>query len=74
MSDPGASPQIQDFPGFARWQGTSFAAASFSGAVAARIGPGCDAQQARDAVLDGHANPEIQRFSFSPATPVSPVT
>jgi hypothetical protein len=74
LSDPGASQQIQDFPGFARWRGTSFAAASFSGAVAARIGPGCDAQQARDAVLDGGVTPGIQRFPFSPATPVSSAT
>jgi hypothetical protein len=74
MSDPGASQQIQEFPGFARWQGTSFAAASFSGAVAAKIGSGRDAQQAREAVLDSQGNTGIRRFSLSPVTPISPAT
>jgi hypothetical protein len=50
MTNPDSDPQVQEFHGFARWQGTSFAAASVSGAVAARIGPGCDARQALTAV------------------------
>jgi membrane-anchored mycosin MYCP len=48
------------FNGFARWDGTSFAAANVSGAVAAKIGPGRDAQQALEAVLADHDS-EIQR-------------
>jgi len=39
------------FHGFARWQGTSFAAGNVSGAVAAKIGRGRDAGQALEAVL-----------------------
>jgi hypothetical protein len=74
LSDPGATPQDQDFPGFAQWQGTSFAAATVSGAIAARIGPGCDAQHAREAVLDNPGSTGIQRFSLGPVTPVNPVT
>jgi membrane-anchored mycosin MYCP len=41
----------QRFHGFARWNGTSFAAASVSGAIAAKVGPGRDAWQALEAVL-----------------------
>lgn len=65
IKDPGGKEQILDFPGFARWTGTSFAAASVSGAIAAKIGPDCTPQQARDAVLAGRGkNPTgIRRFS-----------
>jgi subtilisin family serine protease len=51
----------EEFHGLARWQGTSFAAANVSGAVAARIRPGCNARQALEAVL---ADPDsgIKRF------------
>jgi len=55
-SDP-----TQKFNGFACWDGTSFAAGTISGAVAARIGPGCDAWQALRAVLDERDN-GIKRF------------
>jgi subtilisin family serine protease len=51
LSQPGGN-QIEKFSGFACWDGTSFAAASVSGAVAAMIGPGRDARQALQAVLD----------------------
>ncbi|HZI75414.1 MAG TPA: hypothetical protein VFD73_15620, partial [Gemmatimonadales bacterium] len=72
----GTKRQILDFPGFARWQGTSFAAATVSGAVAAKIGPDCDAQGALQAVLDSqngmHAG--IKRFSLSPVTAASSAT
>jgi membrane-anchored mycosin MYCP len=50
------------FHGFARWQGTSFAAANVSGAVAAEIGPGRDARQALKAVLADRKS-GIRRFS-----------
>jgi subtilisin family serine protease len=43
--------QREKFNGYARWQGTSFAAATVSGAVAAQIGSGCDARQALETVL-----------------------
>jgi hypothetical protein len=58
---PGSSP-TQDFDGFACWDGTSFAAGTVSGAVAARIGPGCDARQALEAALKDRKC-SIQRFS-----------
>ena len=45
------SPAEQDFFGFARWDGTSFAAATVSGAVASKIGPGRDARQALSEIL-----------------------
>lgn len=49
------------FDGFACWDGTSFAAGTVSGAVAARIRPGCDARQALEAALaDGDSG--VQRF------------
>ena len=57
---PGSDP-TQKFDGFACWDGTSFAAGTVSGAVAARIGPGCDARQALEAALDDH-NSGIHRF------------
>jgi subtilisin family serine protease len=47
-----ASDTPTQFNGFACWEGTSFAAASVSGAVAAMIGSGRDARQALQAVLD----------------------
>lgn len=51
------------FNGYARWKGTSFAAATVSGAVAARIGPGCTARQALQAVLaDSEQHPKIVKF------------
>ena len=43
--------QTEVFHGFVRWQGTSFAAANVSGAVAAKIRRGYDAEQALKAVL-----------------------
>jgi membrane-anchored mycosin MYCP len=54
--------QTEVFHGFARWQGTSFAAANVSGAVAAEIGPGRDARQALKAVLADRKS-GIRRFS-----------
>jgi membrane-anchored mycosin MYCP len=52
------------FDGFACWDGTSFAAGTVSGAVAARIRPGCDARQAlEDALKD--RNSGIQRYPKS---------
>jgi subtilisin family serine protease len=51
----------QEFDGFAAWDGTSFAAGTVSGAVAARIGPGCDARQALTAALDDRSS-GIERF------------
>ena len=62
-SDPqsaNASDPPTQFNGFACWEGTSFAAASVSGAVAAMIGPGRDARQALQAVLD--SDNDIKRF------------
>jgi subtilisin family serine protease len=57
---PGSDP-TQQFNGFASWTGTSFAAGTVSGAVAAKIGPGLDAYQALDAVLeDGQSG--VKRF------------
>jgi hypothetical protein len=49
------------FDGFARWQGTSFAAGTVSGAVAAKIGPGRNARQALEAVLADPGS-DIKRF------------
>jgi hypothetical protein len=60
---PGSGP-TQHFNGFACWDGTSFAAGTVSGAVAARIGPGCDARQALEAALND-SNSTIQRFPRS---------
>jgi membrane-anchored mycosin MYCP len=57
---PGSDP-TRKFDGFACWDGTSFAAGTVSGAVAARIGRGCDARQALEAALDDR-NSGIQRF------------
>jgi hypothetical protein len=56
-----SSSPTEDFTGFARWAGTSFAAGTVSGAVAARVGPGCNARQALKAAI---ADPTsgIQRF------------
>ncbi len=48
---PKGSPAEQDFFGFARWDGTSFAAATVSGAVASKIEPGRDARQALNEIL-----------------------
>ena len=48
--------------GFARWDGTSFAAATVSGAVAAKIQPGrCDARQALACICEEPGG-EIRRF------------
>ncbi len=54
--------QTETFHGFARWEGTSFAAANVSGAVAAKIGLGCDAHQALEA-LKADRRSGIRRFS-----------
>ena len=43
--------ELKQFDGFASWDGTSFAAGTVSGAIAAKMGPGRDAYQALDAVL-----------------------
>jgi subtilisin family serine protease len=61
LSQPGGN-QIETFYGYARWQGTSFAAATVSGAVAAKIGPGRDAHQALEALLADRRS-GIQRYS-----------
>lgn len=51
------------FDGYARWKGTSFAAATVSGAVAAKIRPGRPAREALKAVLaDSERYPEIVKF------------
>jgi len=50
------------FDGFARWQGTSFAAGTVSGAVAAKIGPGRSARQALEAVL-ADRDSAVKRFT-----------
>ena len=52
------------FDGFATWEGTSFAAATVSGAVAAEIGPGCTARQALKAVLAAKRYPGIVKFKL----------
>jgi subtilisin family serine protease len=55
--------KTETFHGFACWEGTSFAAATVSGAVAANIGPGRDARQALKAVLaDSQQYPEISKY------------
>jgi membrane-anchored mycosin MYCP len=59
-SDP-----TEKFDGLACWDGTSFAAGTVSGAVAARIGPGCDARQALEAALNDSSRSGIQRFPRS---------
>jgi len=59
-----ASDPPTQFNGFACWEGTSFAAASVSGAVAAMIGPGRDARQALQAVL-ADRDSGIQRFQLT---------
>ena len=48
--------KTETFQGFARWEGTSFAAGTVSGAIAASIGPGRDARQALNAVLEDSEN------------------
>lgn len=54
------------FDGYARWKGTSFAAATVSGAVAAKTGPGSTARQALEAVLaDSAQHPGIVKFKAS---------
>jgi len=59
LAFPGDS-KTETFHGVARWEGTSFAAATVSGAVAANIGPGRDSRQALNAVLaDARQYPEI---------------
>lgn len=50
------------FHGFARWKGTSFAAGTVSGAVAAKIGPGRNARQALEAVL-ADRDSAVKRFT-----------
>lgn len=51
------------FGGYATWQGTSFAAATVSGAVAAKIRLDCPAQKALDAVLaDSGQHSGIAKF------------
>lgn len=60
--------RTETFHGFARWQGTSFATATVSGAVAAKIGPGRTARQALRAVLaDPQQHPQISKFDASRA-------
>jgi len=68
LSFPKDNPPTKEFGGFARWDGTSFAAATVSGAIAAKIGPGRDARQALEAVLaDPDPNSRIWPFSKSEA-------
>lgn len=51
------------FDGYARWKGTSFAAATVSGAVASKTGPGCPAREALKAVLaDSELHTDIVKF------------
>jgi hypothetical protein len=61
LSFPSGNPPTQKFDGYARWEGTSFAAANVTGAVAAKIGPGRDAQQALQAVL-ADPNSDVRPF------------
>jgi subtilisin family serine protease len=61
LTIPNGNP-TEVFHGSARWQGTSFAAASVSGAVAAKIEPGSDARRALKAVLADRKS-GIRRFS-----------
>ena len=53
------------FDGYAAWKGTSFAAATASGAIAAAMAPGMSAQEALLALL---ARPDgvLRRFPFKP--------
>ncbi len=58
----------EEFPGFANWDGTSFAAANVSGEIAARVGMG---QKTPEEVLDELLNPQsnhtegdIRRFTL----------
>jgi hypothetical protein len=53
----------QAYAGFAQWSGTSFAAASVSGAIAARTVPGqTSARQAWDALREGSERPAVLRL------------
>jgi membrane-anchored mycosin MYCP len=61
LAYPTSGGQIQVFHGLARWQGTSFAAANVSGAVAAKIGPDRNARQALAAAL---ADPESRIWPY----------
>jgi len=49
--DPPVS-KVTTFDGYARWSGTSFAAATVSGAIAAAMRPGLTAREAYQALLD----------------------
>lgn len=59
-----------DFEGWARWSGTSFAAALVTGAIAAGIEPGrISGRQALDDVLSSIAASRISQGGPSAATP-----
>jgi subtilisin family serine protease len=58
-----AEPWSQEYHGYARWSGTSFAAAAVTGAVAAAIRPGMTAREALEELLatpDGLVRPYQQ--------------
>lgn len=61
LSFPAGTPQTEMFDGYACWTGTSFAAANVSGAVAAKIGPGCNARQALEALYT-EPQSDVRRF------------
>jgi membrane-anchored mycosin MYCP len=62
LDAPGERREARFSNGFARWDGTSFAAATVSGAVAAKIQPGrCDARQALAWICEEPGG-EIRRF------------
>ncbi len=53
------------FPGYARWSGTSFAAAHVSGAIAAAMEPGKTAREALDTLL-AEPNGTVRRYVYEP--------
>jgi membrane-anchored mycosin MYCP len=57
--------KIQQFDGSAVWSGTSFAAATVSGAIAARARPG-EAQQALHDILTGGVQSVVRKYVHAP--------
>ncbi len=57
-------------PTFAQWNGTSFAAAVVSGAVAAKVGPGVDPMQAWATICDDAAQ---KRADYGRMVPIVPL-
>jgi membrane-anchored mycosin MYCP len=71
LNGPVRRPQdrgTEEFKGFARWSGTSFAAAVVSGAIAARIRPGSRGarEAAEDLLASGRRDPEHRTFIDGP--------